>query len=109
MAARAKTASFYGAMPLATAAGAMPPATAAGAMTPRGLQRCGRSAIHHHTQHRGREYPGGNTKVTLTLLGAPVIDDFQDLTGLNASAIKLYADQAAVAAGTILADRGLMT
>lgn len=43
---------------------------------------------------------GGNTEVTLTLSGASVIYDFQGLTSLNASAIKLYADQAAVAAGT---------
>jgi hypothetical protein len=37
--------------------------------------------------------------VTFTLLGASVIYDFQGLTSLNASAIKLYADEAAVAAG----------
>ncbi len=42
---------------------------------------------------------GGNTEVTFTLLGASVIYDFQGLTSLNASAIKLYADEAAVAAG----------
>lgn len=43
---------------------------------------------------------GGNTEVTLTLSGASVIYDFQGLTSLNPSAIKLYADEAAVAAGT---------
>ncbi len=42
---------------------------------------------------------GGNTEVILTLSGASVIYDFQGLTSLNASAIKLYADEAAVAAG----------
>ena len=40
-----------------------------------------------------------NTEVTLTLFGASVSNDFQGLTGLNASAIKLFADEVAVAAG----------
>jgi Ca2+-binding RTX toxin-like protein len=43
---------------------------------------------------------GGNTEAILTLSGASVIYDFQGITSLSAGAIKLYADEAAVAAGT---------